>query len=131
MCVRNSAMSALRNSRVESLVTSPSLRNTSGEYWMYASGQVICRALQKLNTPRRLCCPIAVPIWPMEAPMSPAGRRGSTGRVNHCDQGRLVVFPAGSAFSRERRAAGCLQPEGDPQGLLDAHQLCGVEQSPA
>jgi hypothetical protein len=34
MYVRNSAMYVLRNSRVESLVTSPSSRNTSGEYWI-------------------------------------------------------------------------------------------------
>ena len=56
-----------------SSVTSPSLGKTSGEYWMYASGAVICRALQKLSTPRRLCWPIAVPIWPMEAPITAAG----------------------------------------------------------
>ena len=40
---------------------------------MYASGEVICRALQKLSTARRLCCPTAVPIWPMDAPSMPAG----------------------------------------------------------
>ena len=40
---------------------------------MYASGEVICRALQKLSTPRRLCWPMAVPIWPMEAPITAAG----------------------------------------------------------
>ena len=34
MYARNSAMYAVRNSRVESRVTSPSSRNTSGEYWM-------------------------------------------------------------------------------------------------
>jgi hypothetical protein len=38
MNVRNSAMYALRNFHVESLMTSPSSRNTSGEYWTYASG---------------------------------------------------------------------------------------------
>jgi hypothetical protein len=34
----------------------------SGVDWTYASGAVICRALQKLNTARRLCCASAVPI---------------------------------------------------------------------
>ncbi len=40
---------------------------------MYASGDVICRALQKLSTARRLCWPTAVPICPMDAPMTAAG----------------------------------------------------------
>ena len=35
---------------------------TSGLNWMYPSGEVICRALQNVSTPRRLCCASAVPI---------------------------------------------------------------------
>jgi hypothetical protein len=42
--------------------------NASREYWIYASGAVIWRALQKLRTPRRLCWATAVPIWPIDAP---------------------------------------------------------------
>src|SRR4051794_28563401 len=40
---------------------------------MYASGEVICRALQKLSTARRDCWATAVPIAPMDAPIIPAG----------------------------------------------------------
>src|SRR3954469_7863433 len=40
---------------------------------MYASGEVICRALQKLRTPRRDCWASAVPIAPIDAPITPAG----------------------------------------------------------
>src|SRR5215212_1015343 len=54
-------------------MTSPSSRNRSAEYVMYASGEVSCRALQKLRTARRDCWPTAVPIAPMDAPITPAG----------------------------------------------------------
>src|SRR3954468_23745903 len=54
-------------------MTSPSSRKRSGVNWMYASGEVICRALQKLRTARRDCWPTAVPIAPMDAPITPAG----------------------------------------------------------
>ena len=40
---------------------------------MYASGAVICRALTKLRTARRLCWLTAVPIVPIDAPMMAAG----------------------------------------------------------
>jgi hypothetical protein len=40
---------------------------------MQTSGAVICRALQKLSTARRLCWPTAVPILPSEAPITAAG----------------------------------------------------------
>lgn len=36
-------------------------------------GAVIWRALQKLSTARRLCWATAVPIWPIDAPITPAG----------------------------------------------------------
>jgi len=40
---------------------------------MYASGAFICGELQKLRMLRRCCWPTAVPICPMEAPMTADG----------------------------------------------------------
>src|SRR5436190_24027774 len=66
-------MKLVRKVRVDSSVTSPSPGKISGEYRMYASGAVICRALQKLSTPRKLCWAMAVPICPTDAPITAAG----------------------------------------------------------
>jgi hypothetical protein len=44
-----------------------------GQGLNFDAGVVICRALQKLSTPRRLCWAMAVPIWPMDAPITAAG----------------------------------------------------------
>src|SRR5690349_14259738 len=67
-------MKSARNVSVDGSVISPSSRNSSGLYRMYASGEVIWRALQKLRTARSDCCPTAVPIGPIEAPITAAGR---------------------------------------------------------
>lgn len=73
MCSRNSVMKFWRNVVVSASEISPDSANTSGRKWMYASGAVIWRALQKLSTPRRLCCATAVPICPIDAPITAAG----------------------------------------------------------
>ena len=44
-----------------------------GVKWMYASGAFICGELQKLRMLRRCCWPTAVPICPIEAPMTAEG----------------------------------------------------------
>jgi len=51
---------------------------------MYASGAVIWRALQKLSTPRRACWATAVPMEPIEAPITAAGMWSN----EFCPQGR-------------------------------------------
>jgi hypothetical protein len=50
------------------------VREQAGAELVQASGAVICRALQKLSTARRLCWATAVPICPNEAPITAAGR---------------------------------------------------------
>lgn len=77
-------MYSVRKPAVVSSTTSPSSRKRSGEYWMYASGKVICRALQKLRTARRGCWPTAVPIAPMDAPITPAGMWGKEFCLTNC-----------------------------------------------
>ena len=67
---------------------------------MYASGEVICRALQKLRTPRRLCWPMAVPSWPAEAPITAAGMWSK----EFCPHGRDAQS---MAFFRARESTGC------------------------
>ena len=66
-------MYVVRNVLVVSSVTWPSPGKISGVYVRYASGAVICRALQKLSTARRLCWASAVPICPIDAPITAAG----------------------------------------------------------
>ena len=44
---------------------------------MYASGEFICGALQKLSTLLRCSCAIALPIDPGEVPITAAGLRES------------------------------------------------------
>src|SRR5690348_14825836 len=46
-----------------------------GVNWMYASGEFICGALQKLSTLLSCCCAIAVPIAPGDVPMTAAALR--------------------------------------------------------
>jgi hypothetical protein len=44
---------------------------------MYASGAFICGELQKLSTLRRLCWATAVPIFPVDAPITADGFRAN------------------------------------------------------
>src|SRR3954468_5736879 len=73
----NSVMYVLRNSAVESTVTSPSSVMRPGVNWMYASIAFICGELQKLRMLLRCCWAIAVPIAPGEVPMIADGLRAN------------------------------------------------------
>ena len=64
-----------RNSRVDSLVTSPSSPMRPGSKWMYASIEFICGELQNAMMLRRCCWAIAVPIFPGDVPMKADGFR--------------------------------------------------------
>src|SRR5215212_4307854 len=68
-------MNVLRNSRVDSTVTSPSSLMRPGVNSMYASIAFICGELQKLRILFRCCWATAVPIFPGDVPIIADGFR--------------------------------------------------------
>lgn len=72
---RHSRMYALRNALVDVVVTSPLSEIRCGVKWIWVSTAFIIGEWQELRMLLRCCCPTAVPMAPIEAPIIADGFR--------------------------------------------------------